>query len=178
MKVYLIGYPSCGKTTLGKKVAKKLGYTFVDLDLLFEEMYHTTISDFFEKYGEYAFRINEQKLLHSTSEMENTVIATGGGTPCFFDNMDYINHNGISIYIRKPANFLVDRLRNAKKVRPLFRNISIEDLPKYIETQLAEREPYYLKAQIVTAVQSPEEIIQLLDDYFNPNRSLEKVQLV
>ena len=147
MKVYLIGYPSCGKTTLGKKVAKKLGYTFVDLDLLFEEMYHTTISDFFEKYGEYAFRINEQKLLHSTSEMENTVIATGGGTPCFFDNMDYINHNGISIYIRKPANFLVDRLRNAKKVRPLFRNISIEDLLIYIETQLAEREPYYLKAQ-------------------------------
>lgn len=166
MKVYLIGYPSCGKTTLGKKVAKKLGYTFVDLDLLFEEMYHTTISDFFEKYGEYAFRINEQKLLHSTSEMENTVIATGGGTPCFFDNMDYINHNGISIYIRKPANFLAERLRNAKKVRPLFRNISIEDLLIYIETQLAEREPYYLKAQIVTTVQSPEEIIQLIEKFF------------
>ena len=165
MKVYLVGYPACGKTTLGKKIARKLGYNFVDLDLLFEETYHVTISDFFGNYGEDVFRICEKKILRTASQMNNTVIATGGGAPCFFDNMDYINKNGLSIYIKKPAKFLAERLRNAKSVRPLFRGISNEDMLSYITTQLVEREYYYMKAKVVVQQQNVDEVVEIIKTY-------------
>jgi shikimate kinase len=93
MNIYIVGYPCCGKTSLGKKIAKKIGYNFVDLDHLFEEEYKITIPDFFEKYSEEAFRICERKILHSTASLKKTIIATGGGTPCYFDNIDFINKN-------------------------------------------------------------------------------------
>ena len=105
----------CGKTTIGKKIANKIGYGFVDMDVLFEEKYKITISAFFEKYGQDAFRILEQKLLHTTASMDNMVIATGGGTPCFGDNMEWINANGLSIYLKTNEGFIVDRLKKAKK---------------------------------------------------------------
>ena len=165
MRVYLVGYPACGKTTLGKKIARKLGYNFVDLDLLFEETYHVTISDFFGNYGEDVFRICEKKILRTASQMNNTVIATGGGAPCFFDNMDYINKNGLSIYIKKTAKFLAERLRNAKSVRPLFRGISNEDMLSYITTQLVEREYYYMKAKVVVQQQNVDEVVEIIKTY-------------
>ena len=94
------------------------------------------------------------------------------GTPCFFDNMDYINKNGLSIYIKKPAKFLAERLRNAKSVRPLFRGISNEDMLSYITTQLVEREYYYMKAKVVVQQQGPKEIINILEKYKEVERSL------
>ena len=148
MKIYLIGYMCCGKTTIGKKIANKIGYGFVDMDVLFEEKYKITISAFFEKYGQDAFRILEQKLLHTTASMDNMVIATGGGTPCFGDNMEWINANGLSIYLKTNEGFIVDRLKNAKKQRPLVKNILPDDLPSYVAEAIKQREPYYSQATI------------------------------
>ncbi len=148
MKIYLIGYMCCGKTTIGKKIANKIGYGFVDMDVLFEEKYKITISAFFEKYGQDAFRILEQKLLHTTASMDNMVIATGGGTPCFGDNMEWINANGLSIYLKTNEGFIVDRLKKAKKQRPLVKNILPDDLPSYVAEAIKQREPYYSQATI------------------------------
>lgn len=151
MRIYLIGYMCCGKSTMGKKIAKKIGYGFVDMDVMFEEKYKIKISTFFEKYGQEAFRILEQKLLYTTSSMENMVIATGGGTPCFGNNMEWINANGLSIYLKTNEGFIVDRLKNTKKQRPLTKNISLDDLPSYVSENIKRREPYYTQANITIA---------------------------
>jgi shikimate kinase len=167
MNIYIVGYPCCGKTSLGKKIAKKIGYNFVDLDHLFEEEYKITIPDFFEKYSEEAFRMCERKILHSTTSLKNTIIATGGGTPCYFDNMEFINKNGTSIYLQRCVGFLTERLKNTKQNRPLLQNISTEEMPLYIEKQLSSREAYYLKSHIVTSLQSPIKIVELIKETIN-----------
>ena len=98
MRIYLIGYMYSGKTTVGHKLAVQMGYRWLDLDQMLENTFHTTIPIFFKRYGEEAFRKIEQKLLHSTADLDNVVISTGGGTPCYFDNMQWINQHGISVY--------------------------------------------------------------------------------
>jgi len=139
----------------------------VDLDLLFEEQYKITIPVFFKKYGEEVFRICERKILHSTTSLKNTVIATGGGTPCHFDNMEFINKNGISIYLQRCVGFLAERLRNTKQNRPLLQNLTNEEMPSFIEKQLSNREPFYLKAHIITSLQSPMEIVEIIKSTIN-----------
>ena len=90
MRIYLIGYMASGKTQIGHILANRLGFSFTDLDTVFEKQFRISVSDFFEKYDEQAFRLLEQKLLLETKNLDNIVISTGGGTPCFFDNMDFI----------------------------------------------------------------------------------------
>jgi len=123
MKIYLIGYMASGKTRLGNQLAELTGYRFMDLDEVFEERYRLSVFDFFEKYGEAAFRQIEQKLLVETEKLDRTVIATGGGTPCFFGNMDFIKRHGISIYIRMTVPELAERLQQVKKKRPLLKDV-------------------------------------------------------
>lgn len=165
MNIYIVGYPCCGKTTLGKKIAKKIGYGFVDLDNLFEEKYHIAISDFFDKYGEDTFRAYERQILFSTASLENTVIATGGGTPCNFDNMDFINNNGISVYFQRSVGLLAERLKNSKQRRPLFQNIAPENMFFHIQQQLSDREKFYLKAHIITSQQTTMEIVDTIQKH-------------
>ncbi len=148
-KIYLIGFMGAGKTTLGKTLASGLDYKFYDLDKEFEKKYKTTVDLFFKKYGEKLFRELEYKLLLSTGSLENAVISTGGGTPCFFDSMDWINENGTSIYIKLPPKVLYDRLVNAKKKRPLVAEKNEDELLAYINEKLKEREPFYRKADII-----------------------------
>ena len=90
MRIYLIGYMASGKSNLGQLLAEKLGYSFIDLDYLFEERFRISVLDFFEKYDEDGFRKIERSILHETLEQDDVVISTGGGTPCFFDNMHFI----------------------------------------------------------------------------------------
>jgi shikimate kinase len=151
MKIYLVGYPCCGKSTIGKKLANRLNYKFLDLDSLFEAKFNTSIESFMERFGENDFRIIEHELLKYCSSSplyENTVIATGGGAPCFFDNMQIINNSGLSIFLDISWYFIIKRLENAKKQRPLFAGIAKEDLKPFVKKQLEERKEFYTKSSL------------------------------
>ena len=153
MKIYLVGYMASGKSKLGKELATLTGLSFIDMDDVFEERYKIGIFDFFEKYGDLAFRPIEHQLLLETEFLKNTIIATGGGTPCSAENIRFIKANGISIYIQMKAADLASRLKCVKKKRPLLKDVPYEGLEQFIRDQLEEREPYYLLADHV--VQGP-----------------------
>jgi shikimate kinase len=161
MRIYLIGLMGSGKTTIGKKLAKKLNYQFVDLDDLIEVKIKMSIADYFATAGEEKFRIVEQETLRETFQLENTVIATGGGTPCFFSNIDEINQNGLSCYLRADAGVLADRLKNAKEHRPLVKNISSQEaLKQHLDGMIKAREPFY--TQCKTTVEAKNMDVPLL----------------
>lgn len=146
MRIYLIGFMGCGKTSTGKRLAAKLNYNFIDMDDMLEKEYHISISDLFSKYDEEAFRMIEQKVLQKTFSFHNTVISTGGGTPCYSNNMNAINDNGTSIYLRMSPKMIHSRLEDSKKPRPLIQNVPIKERLIYIEELLAKREEFYLQA--------------------------------
>lgn len=149
MKFYLVGYMYCGKTTFGRQLAAEKGMDYLDLDRAFEERYHYTVPRFFSTFGEEAFRRLETQMLHSTAQLDNVVIATGGGTPCHSDNMDFILDNGTAIYLQMTVDALVERALHSRNPRPLMRGLTEEQLRDKIAKQLKEREPYYLKAPVV-----------------------------
>ena len=155
MLIYLIGYMGSGKTTSGKKLAKMLKYDFLDMDKSIEKRKGMTIDEIFEKEGELKFREYESEYLKECSQLKDTVISTGGGTPCFNDNMELIKYSGISIYLRLPVKTLHLRLLNSKKNRPLINDLSEKELFNYIQKQIREREPYYLQAnEVVTRIEN------------------------
>lgn len=149
MRIYLIGFMGSGKSAFGKKLANHLHFPFYDIDNQFEHQFRIGINDFFQKYGEEAFRRIEQKLLHASQEMENAVISTGGGTPCFFDNMDFINKNGTSVFLDLPIPMVIHRLKHAKKPRPLLEKVTPEELSGFLQNLYNQRLPYYQKAHII-----------------------------
>ena len=154
MRVILVGFPGCGKSSVGKKLAAKLGYGFVDLDEAFEEEYHITIPVFFQKYNETAFRSCERKVLLNKLQLDNAVISSGGGTPCFSDNMQLMKDSGIVVYIRMAPASLFDRLSHAKRPRPLVQNKTPEELQQYIDNTLPLREPVYQQAHLTVKGES------------------------
>ncbi len=137
----------CGKTTIGKKLANKISLPFFDLDQLIENEVCMPISDYFEKYGEGKFRLIEQKILQKTFTIKGAVVATGGGTACFFDNMLEMSKNGLSCYIKADVNLLVTRLKESKDKRPLIKNLEDDQLASYLTNLLTERRRYYEQAQ-------------------------------
>ncbi|MBP5710751.1 MAG: (d)CMP kinase [Bacteroidales bacterium] len=145
--IVLVGFSGAGKSTVGRKIANRLSFSFIDTDRYFEEKYRFTIFNFFKNFGEELFRRLEREILLEVLDFENVVIATGGGTPCFFDNMDIINQKSTSIYIEMSPVSLSDRLWHSKKPRPLTHNMSREELDQYISTKLTERSAFYKKAQ-------------------------------
>ncbi|MCR5423550.1 MAG: shikimate kinase [Bacteroidales bacterium] len=156
MNIYLIGYMYSGKTTIGRQLAQRLGMDFTDLDQLFEEHYHITLPIFFKKYGEKPFRTLERQLLHSTENLRHTVISTGGGTPCYFDNMDFIRANGTSVYLRMPYDAICARMTVSKKQRPVFNGLSDEERRNMVREQLEQRQQYYTQADITFDAFNPD----------------------
>ncbi|MBR5204014.1 MAG: shikimate kinase [Bacteroidaceae bacterium] len=148
-RIFLIGYMGAGKTTLGKAFARAMGLTFVDLDWYIEERYHKTVRQIFEERGEDGFRELEKRMLHETGEFENVVISVGGGTPCFFDNMDYMNSVGETVFLDVDVKVLFRRLKVAKQQRPLLANKTDEELMTFIVEALQKRLPFYSKANYV-----------------------------
>jgi shikimate kinase len=138
-----------GKSRLGIELSELTGYPFVDTDQLFEERYRISILDFFDRYSEDSFRKIEKELLLETLKYEDAIIATGGGTPCFFNNMEIIKTGGISIYLKMDVLSLVDRLAVVKKKRPLLKNKPVGELESYIHEQLEEREVFYNRADYI-----------------------------
>lgn len=147
IRIYLIGYMGAGKTTLGKAFARNLGLSFIDLDWYIEERYHKTVQQLFAERSEEGFRELEKRMLHEVSEFEDVVISTGGGTPCFFDNMEYMNRYGETVFLRVDPKVLFRRLRIAKQQRPLLMHKSDEELIDFINKALENRMPYYTKAK-------------------------------
>lgn len=149
-KIVLVGFMGSGKTTLGRKLANKLGYAFFDLDELIEEQEKLSISEIFSKQGENYFRTVEQKILHEKlGANQPLVLSVGGGTPCFFDNMEFINKQATSIYLKYNAGMLYSRLSSAKAKRPLLTEKSDEELKDFIKKTLSEREGFYNQSKIV-----------------------------
>jgi len=148
MLIYLIGYMGSGKTTAGKKLASRLGYNFIDLDDAIEKEQNLTISEIFKNNGQAEFRIIEKEALKKTFGYTNTIVSTGGGTPCFFNNMDEMNKHGKTIYIELTPKALVSRLIGAKNKRPLISGKSGTELLVFIKEELALREPFYNKSHI------------------------------
>ena len=138
-----------GKTTIGKKLAKELKLSFIDLDWYIEQRYHKTIKDLFVDYGESVFREIEKKMLHEVTDIEDVVISTGGGVPCFSDNMNFMNANGATIYLQLSSQQLFDRLKNARQSRPLLRDKSEDELLEYITSTLEKRNSFYKQAMLI-----------------------------
>jgi len=138
----------CGKTTIGKKLSKALQLPFIDLDTLIEKNENTSINTIFDTFGENYFRELERKYLLKVFEYETGIIATGGGTPCFFNNMELMNKNGISVFFMASAAALCSRLVAAKTDRPLLKNKTKEELSFFIQEKLLLREPFYQLAHI------------------------------
>ena len=148
-RIFIIGYMGSGKTTIGKRLARSLSLSFVDLDAYIENKYRKTVSTLFAEKGEDGFRKIENQSLREVAEFEDVVISTGGGTPCFFDNMEVMNRAGVTIYLEAYPEDLADHLLVSKTVRPLIAGKPREELIPFITEHLACREYYYRKAQIV-----------------------------
>jgi len=146
-RIILIGYMGAGKTTIGKALSKELDMMFYDLDWYIETRMHRTVAQIFAEKGEEGFRKIEHNMLHEVAEFENVIISCGGGTPCFFDNMDYLNEQGETIYLKARPEVLCSHLRMGKVERPLIKGKSPEELQQFIIEQLEKREPYYSKAK-------------------------------
>lgn len=162
-RILLIGYMGAGKTTLGRALATKSGLSFVDLDDFIEERYCKKISQIFAEKGEEEFRRIEQRLLHEVCQFEDVIISTGGGTPCFFDNMDYMNACGTTVFLQVPVERLFIRLSIARKQRPLLKDKDDEELRRFIEEQLEKRKPYYEKAQLIFVADKLEDKTQIAE---------------
>ena len=146
---FLIGFMGSGKTTHGRKLASHLKVDFIDLDEVFEKQNQTTIANYFEVFGEEKFRQAESALLKNMKYSENAIVSTGGGLPCFFDNLDWMKQQGTVVYLQVPPGVIAARLSNAKAERPLLQHKTGEELLQFITQKLAERESLYLKAHIV-----------------------------
>jgi shikimate kinase len=146
MRIYLIGYMGCGKSTLGRKLAKHAGLQFIDMDHYIEERNCKSVPQIFAEDGEAEFRKKERKALEELSAFSDVVIATGGGAPCFFDNVDLMNRTGKTIYLNIDPKILADRLMKSKTERPLIKGKSEEELVAFIDENLTKRNEFYLQA--------------------------------
>jgi shikimate kinase len=147
-RIYLVGYMGAGKTTAARRLAQRLGWVVADTDDLFEEKYKISVCDFFHKYDELLYRKLESVVLKETENLTNAVISTGGGTACFFDNMDWMNQHGLTVFLHISEKAVVDRLLHAKRKRPLAIGKSEAELTEFVSKHYTSRLPFYEKAQI------------------------------
>ena len=168
-RIVLIGYMGSGKTTVGKALAKEIGLPFYDLDWYIESRMRKKVRQIFAERGEEGFRVIERNMLHEVAEFEDVVISCGGGTPCFFDNMDYLNQQAQVVFLRCEPEVLKEHLLMGKGDRPLLKGKSAEELIGFIRQQLEYREPYYLKAKYTLDV-------SLMDNYDKIKITIEKLK--
>lgn len=169
IRIFLTGYMGAGKTTLGKAFARKLHLSFVDLDWYIEERFHKTVGELFTERGETGFRELERTMLHEVGAFEDVIISTGGGAPCFFDNMDFMNRNGKTVFLNVHPDVLFHRLRVAKQQRPILQGKQDEELKAFIAQALEKRAPFYTQAQYLFNAGE-------LEDHEQIEKSVERLQ--
>jgi shikimate kinase len=147
--IYVIGFMGSGKSTAGKRLAVSLGWEFLDLDRVIEDKTGKKIPQIFSQDGEAAFRKAESEALKGIDNKKGIVVATGGGTPCHDDNMDYMLEHGLTVYLKMTPDQLTHRLLESSTARPLIQNVSDEDLPSFIAKALMTRESFYNRAEII-----------------------------
>ncbi|MBQ6204815.1 MAG: shikimate kinase [Prevotella sp.] len=169
VRIIIVGYMGSGKTTVGKALSKELGIPFYDLDWYIESRMRKTVPQIFAERGEEGFRKIEHNMLHEVAEFENVIISCGGGTPCFFDNMDYMNGQGETVYLQASPEVLYDHLKMGKTERPLLKNKTPDEMRRFIAEQLERRDPFYSKAKHTLNV-------DLLENYEKIKISVAKVR--
>lgn len=165
MRLYLIGYMGCGKSTIGRKIARYAHLRFVDTDSLVEQREQATVADVITYHGEEYFRGVEHSVLQSTAEEDDLVVSTGGGLPVWGDNMARIGELGVSIYLRRSPQNIISRLSPyGRQKRPKFRGLNDEQLLAFMTSHMAEREPIYSQADITIEcdTMTDNEIIDLI----------------
>ena len=158
--VYIVGFMGSGKSTAGRKISSALGWTFIDLDRKIEERAGMTIPRIFAQEGEDHFRIIESEVLKSLGNLTETIISTGGGTPCHGDNMEFMTGSGLTIYLKLTPGQLTRRLLDSSGERPLLKNVPDDKLIYFIEEKLAFREKWYSRAKVI--IYGPEIDVNLL----------------
>ena len=148
-KFFIISYMGSGKSTVGKSLSDILNYDFIDLDRLIETEYNQTIPQIFSTKGEKEFRSMEHNTLKKLINKDNVIIACGGGTPFFYNNLELMNNNGNTIYLKISLDTLVKRLKTEKDSRPLIANKTDEELRKFVNRQMIKREDVYHQAQYI-----------------------------
>ena len=164
MRIFLIGFMGAGKSYKGRRLAKRLDIPFIDLDKQIEDKAQKSINRIFEEEGEAAFRKLEQETLHEMQQYENAIIATGGGVPCFFDNMGWMNKNGLTIYLKASPALLTKHLLPKMAHRPLLKGFNETQLKNFIADRLSERDIFYHRCQWVVEIDKVEDVIQVLEN--------------
>ncbi len=161
MVIFLIGFMGSGKSFTGRVLAEELNYDFVDMDSAIESLEGRSIKEIFEKEGEEYFRKLEQKSIQGLQLDKNVVVATGGGAPCFYDNIEAMNKKGLTVFLNPPTNVIVDRLINEKDKRPLLNKVKDKaDLTQFVNEQLAKRLPFYKRAALEISDNNVQSIIR------------------
>lgn len=172
-KIFLVGLPGAGKSYSGRLLSAKLGWDFFDLDRLIEEELQKSVGDIFDDHGEEIFRKLETEILHKTKKMKNTVISCGGGTAAFDDNMNWMQLNGLTIYLNPPIDKIIPRILKNEKKRPLFKGMKEGQLRKKLTELIEKRGEFYSKSKIIWNLEQPNDkmystVNQLLKLYSAP----------
>jgi len=165
MKIFLVGFMGSGKTTIGRRLSERIGFDFVDTDCIIEMQQGLTIFEVFAQYGEASFREMERNILPEIQKIEYAVVSTGGGMPCYKDNMSVMRSIGKVVYLKTSPQALTRRLLRSHTERPLIKGKTEKELHQYIIDKLAEREPFYSRAHIVMQTENfkMEELLQALN---------------
>jgi len=167
MKIFLIGFMGSGKTHWGRLLSQKLGIPFFDMDAQVVSHEGKTIVDIFAENGEEYFRFLEKDVLHIITEShESFVMACGGGSPCYFNSIEYMNNSGSTVWINTPVEIIFERLKKERKLRPLIKELSDEQLKAYINKKFADRKIYYDQAAIIID-EEPLELDKLIEKIFH-----------
>lgn len=147
MKIFLVGFMGCGKTHWGQQLSQKLNLPFFDLDHKIEEKESKTITAIFNEQGEEYFRLLEKEVLYLLTEShESFIMATGGGTPCYYNNIEYMKRSGTVVWINCPLECVYERLKKEREKRPLVKDLTDEQLHTYIIKKFSDRKIYYEQA--------------------------------
>jgi shikimate kinase len=178
MKIFFIGFMGSGKTHWGRLLSVKLGLAFFDLDTVIVEQEKKSVADIFSEKGEEYFRYQEKETLERiASEQDGFILSCGGGTPCFFNNIEFMKKSGKVIWLNTSTDVLKQRLLREQKSRPLIREVDESDLGRYVVRKLSERRMYYQQADVTVNEESVtlDELIRLLFETEKPDRMKEEL---